>query len=231
MKNKLKIYTTLLAVVLIYHYFGGIFTYEYSSWTKDADEGLTIAPLPEDFVTTKEVNGGVATYTKPLVSFEVKVKADQVAEGKYLVSNSGKNSCYLNIQKAKIKIPAERVKGKGLYYLGIFNIVIYSILAISLLVIFFKVIRSVYKAEVFVAKVARQLETAGILIFVLLLINYIAGRITTAMIIKQINIAYLNISVDYGNIIYYVIFGLVLMIVSQIILRGKELQDEQELTI
>lgn len=28
-----------------------------------------------------------------------------------------------------------------------------------------------------------------------------------------------------------VIFGLILMIVSQIILRGKELQDEQELTI
>jgi hypothetical protein len=104
-------------------------------------------------------------------------------------------------------------------------------LAISLLVITFKVIRSVYKGEVFVSKVARQIETAGILIFVIQLLHYIAGRIATEIIVKHTNIAYLNVSVDYGNIIYYVIFGLVLMIVSQIILRGKELQEEQELTI
>ena len=231
MKNKLKIYSALLLVVLVYHFFGGIYTYNYSTWTKDANEGLTVAPLPEDFSTTKEVKGGVATYSKPMMGIDVKVKSTQVAEGKYLVSNSGKKSCYLDIQKARICIPSDRVKGKALYYIGIFNIVVFCVLAISLLVITLKVIRSVYKGEVFVSKVARQIETAGILIFVLQLLHYIAGRVSTEIIVKHTNIAYMNVSVDYGNIIYYVIFGLVLMIVSQIILRGKELQEEQELTI
>ena len=31
--------------------------------------------------------------------------------------------------------------------------------------------------------------------------------------------------------IYYIVFGLVLMIISQIILKAKDLKDEQELTI
>ena len=43
--------------------------------------------------------------------------------------------------------------------------------------------------------------------------------------------SYLNISWDYGNNGVYIILGLTLMVTSQIILRGKELQEEQDLTI
>lgn len=230
MKNKLKIYTVLLAVVLLAQVFDN-FGYETTTYTTDKDKALTIGSLPKEFVETKDIEGGVVTNYKPTMNFNVKVKNNKVGEGKYLVCNSGEKSCYMSIQKAKVCIPTDRVKGKALYYIGIFNIVVFCVLAISLLVITFKVIRSVYKGEVFVSKVARQIETAGILIFVIQLLHYIAGRIATEIIVKHTNIAYLNVSVDYGNIIYYVIFGLVLMIVSQIILMGKELQEEQELTI
>jgi hypothetical protein len=43
-------------------------------------------------------------------------------------------------------------------------------------------------------------------------------------------IAYYNIPWESASI-FYIVFGLVLMIISQIILKGKDLKDEQELTI
>jgi len=231
MKNKLKIYTVLLAVVLVAEVFTNIFHYESSSYSTDENKSLTIGPLPEEFAETKEIKGGVVTNFKPTMNFNVKVKSNQVGEGKYLVCNSGKKSCYLSIQKAKISIPFERMKGTPLLYTGIFNVVIFSIFGIWGLIIAFKLIRSVYKGEVFVAKVARQLETIGGLIIGMQLLFFILGYATSQILLNQIDISYLAISWDYNQSGIVIIFGLTLMVVSQIILRGKELQEEQELTI
>ena len=63
------------------------------------------------------------------------------------------------------------------------------------------------------------------------LVNITYGYISSIILKKLIDLSYLNISWDYGNNGIYLILGLTLMVTSQIILRGKELQEEQELTI
>jgi hypothetical protein len=47
---------------------------------------------------------------------------------------------------------------------------------------------------------------------------------------ETVMMAYYDICWESASI-YYIVFGLVLMILSQIILKGKDLKDEQELTI
>ena len=230
MKNKLKIYTVLLAVVLLAQVFDN-FGYETTTYSTDKDKALTIGSLPKEFVETKDIEGGVVTNYKPTMNFNVKVKTNKVGKDKYLVCNSGEKSCYMSIQKANISIPWERMKGTPLIYMGICNVVIFSVFGIWGLILAFKLIRSVYKGEVFVAKVASQMEIIGALIIAIRLLYIILGYVSSQFLLNQIDISYLGISWDYGNNGIYIIFGLTLMVASQIILRGKELREEQELTI
>ena len=48
---------------------------------------------------------------------------------------------------------------------------------------------------------------------------------------EHIDSTYLDIYWDYGNNFIWITLGLTLMVFSQIILKGKDLKDEQELTI
>ena len=231
MKKKLKIYSALLFIVLLVKVFGNTLSYRYSEWSTDPIKELSIGPLPDDFATTKEVKGGVATYFKPTLSLDVKVNACEIAPDKYLVCNAGDKSCRLDIQKARVSIPTERVKGTFMYYFGFAYAAIFIVMGICLLVIVFKIIRSVYRGEVFVSKVSRQMETAGIVMVAMQLLYYIGARIATQLLLKQVDISYLDISVDDSKISFFIVLGFILMIFSQIILMGKDLKEEQELTI
>ena len=231
MKKKLKIYTALLFIVLLIEVFGNTFSYRSSSWSTDPIKELSIGPLPDDFVTTKEVKGGVATYFKPTLGIDVKVNACEIAPGKYLVCNAGEKSSRLDIRQARVSIPVERVKGTFLFYYVTANGLLIIVLGICLLVIAFKITRSVYRGEVFVSKVSRQMETAGIVMIIMQLIYGTASYFAVQLLLKRVNISYLNISMDDSKIGYFVILGLILMIFSQIILMGKDLKEEQELTI
>ena len=231
MKKRLKIYSALLFIVLLVKVFGNTLSYRYSEWSTDPIKELSIGPLPDEFATTKEVKGGVATYFKPTLSLDVKVNACEIAPGKYLVCNAGEKSCRLDIQKAKVSIPVERVKGTFLFYYVTANGLLIIALGIFLLVIAFKIIRSVYRGEVFVSKVSRQMETAGIVMVVIQMIYYIGAYVATQLLLNQTDISYLNISMDDTKISYFIVLGLILMIFSQIILMGKDLKEEQDLTI
>lgn len=231
MKKKLKIYTALLFIVLLIEVFGNTFSYRSSSWSTDPIKELSIGPLPDDFATTKEVKGGVATYFKPTLGIDVKVNACEIAPGKYLVCNAGEKSSRLDIRQARVSIPVERVKGTFLFYYVTANGLLIIVLGICLLVIAFKITRSVYRGEVFVSKVSRQMETAGIVMIIMQLIYGTTSYFAVQLLLKHVDISYLNISMDDSKIGYFVILGLILMIFSQIILMGKDLKEEQELTI
>lgn len=231
MKKKLKMYSALLIIILLVKVFGNTFSYRCSSWSKDPVNELSIGPLPDDFASTKEIEGGVATYYKPTITFDVKVNGNQIAPDKYLVCDAGEKSCRLDIRKAQVHIPVDRVKGTFIYFFGFAYAAIFIIMGIFLLVIAFKIIRSVYRGEVFVSKVSRQMETAGIVMVVMQLMYYTGAYVATQLLLKQIDISYLDISMDDTKISYFIILGLILMIFSQIILMGKDLREEQELTI
>lgn len=236
MNNKLKIYSFLLAVAFLAELLNLNFLLEHKTVittdTGKEEKALTIGPLPKECAerTEKAVNG-VFTLMKPFYPFEVNVKSCRFGREKYLGYNAGEKSCVLHIKKAEIMIPAERENVPTLYYIQIINIILQAGFALFIIFIGWNLIVSVYKGEVFVANVARQVEIVGGLICGMSLVNITTGYISSNMLLKLIDSSYLNISWDYGNNGVFIILGLTLMVTSQIILRGKELQEEQELTI
>ena len=236
MNNKLKIYSFLLAVAFLAELLNLNFLLEHktviSTDTGKEEKALTIGPLPKECAegTEKAVNG-VFTLMKPFRPFEVNVKSCCFGREKYLGYNAGEKSCVLHIKKAEIMIPAERENVPTLAYIQIINIILQAGFALFIIVIGWNLIVSVYKGEVFVANVARQVEIVGGLICGMSLVNITSGYISSNILLKLIDSSYLNISWDYGNNGVYIILGLTLMVTSQIILRGKELQEEQDLTI
>ena len=102
---------------------------------------------------------------------------------------------------------------------------------IWLLVVIMKVLWSVYKGEVFVTQIAKGLEKAGKLLVAIWIVGRIVGYIILSIMKKNLLLAGYEIDFPIIGEVTFLIFGLALMIVSQIILMGKELQEEQELTI
>ena len=231
MKNKLKLYCTLLIVVYPVYRVTNILL-NHNSHHISEEKALTIGPLPKECrgETIKTVDGDW-TRMKPFYPFEVNVKSYSFERDKYLSCNAGKKSCTMGIKKVQIDIPAERENVKTIYYIQVVNIIIQMIFAIFILIIGYRLVVSVYNGEVFVGKVARLMEVAGGLICGMTLVNTISSYISFRMLMEHIDSTYLDIYWDYGNNFIFITLGLTLMVFSQIILRGKELQEEQELTI
>ena len=245
MNKKLKIYSTLLAIVLVGTVISNTFHRENYSSIMREDEVLTLDSLTEEFgkvdnVTTVQVDtvdgkrDTVCTTTsydvqfKPTFEVTVPVRPNHAATDKFLYSNVDGQSCMVEMQKVKLKVPME--KGSNTFKI-IFALTICLLLPfLWLLVIILKVIRSVYKGEIFVTQIAKRLETAGWLLVAFWLLANVVGYIQIQILRKTVMIAYYNIPWESASI-YYIVFGLVLMILSQIILKGKDLKDEQELTI
>ena len=135
----------------------------------------------------------------------------------------------VEMQKVKLKVPFEKASPDYILTNTLLSCATLPLL-IWLLVIILKVIRSVYKGEIFVSQIAKRLETAGWLLVAFWFLANVVGYIQIQILRKAILMAYYDIYWQPASI-NFVIFGLVLMILSQIILKGKDLKDEQELTI
>ena len=245
MNKKLKIYSVLLAIVLVGTVISNTYHREkYSTVTREG-EVLTLDSLTEEFgkvdkkitvhVDTvdgkRDTIGTTTSYNvqfKPTFEVTVPVRPNRFATDKFLYSNVDGQSCMVEMQKVKLKVPME--KGSNTFKI-IFALTICLLLPfLWLLVIILKVIRSVYKGEIFVTQIAKRLETAGWLLVAFWLLANVVGYIQILLLRETVMIAYYNIPWESASI-FYIVFGLVLMILSQIILKGKDLKDEQELTI
>ena len=245
MNKKLKIYSVLLAIVLVGTVISNTFHRENYSTVSREGEVLTLDSLTEEFgkvdkKTTVHVDtvdgkrdtiGTTTSYNvqfKPTFEVTVPVRPNRFATDKFLYSNVDGQSCMVEMQKVKLKVPME--KGSNTFNILFALSICLWLPFLWLLVIILKVIRSVYKGEIFVTQIAKRLETAGWLLVVFWLLANVVGYIQIQILRKTVMIAYYNIPWESASI-YYIVFGLALMIISQIILMGKDLKEEQELTI
>ena len=245
MNKKLKIYSILLAIVLVGTVISNTFHREnYSSIMREG-EVLILDSLKKEFgkvdkkttVHVDTVDGKrdtISTTTswnvqfKPTFEVTVPVRPNHAATDKFLYSNVDGQSCMVEMQKVKLKVPME--KGSNTFNILFALSICLWLPFLRLLVIILKVIRSVYKGEIFVTQIAKRLETAGWLLVAFWLLANVLSYIQILLLRKTVMIAYYNIPWESASI-FYIVFGLVLMIISQIILKGKDLKDEQELTI
>lgn len=98
-------------------------------------------------------------------------------------------------------------------------------------IIFFKVIRSVKRGGVFLSSVASYMKKAAIFLLVAYIGELMWSIAHYNYVKEMIELANYNIlpELHFGDSKLYVAFGL--MLLSQIIMHGKELKDEQDLTI
>ena len=245
MNKKLKIYSVLLAVVLVGMVVSLTFHYDhFSSYHLDEDV-LTLDSLTEEFAkvdmkkTTRvdTINGGTNTLTstswsvsfKPTFELTVPVRASRAASDKYLYSRLKGQTCMVEMQQVKLKVPFENASPDFMIANTLFACSTLP-LFIWLLIIILKVIRSVYKGEIFVSQIAKRVETAGKLLVAIWVVEMVASYFQIKMLQGAVEMAYYSIYWQPTSV-NCIIYGLVLMIISQIILKGKDLKEEQELTI
>lgn len=245
LKNKLKFYSVLTAIVLVGTVLSLTFNFENYSCEQGDGEVLTLDSLKEEFakidsqttINVDTTNGRRDTSTfsswtvhfKPTFEVTIPVRPIRGANDKFLYSSIKGESCMVEMQKVKLKMPFEKASPDFMLTQTLLSCAELP-LFIWLLVIVLMVIRSVYKGEIFVSQIAKRLETSGWLLVAIWLVVNVTSYIQIQMLREQVLMAYYDIYWHPASG-YIIVFGLVLMIISQIILKGKDLKDEQELTI
>ena len=230
MKKKLRFYCGLLALVLVAAIVCDLIHLNYSSSSDKEGEELYFGKEPEDFQTTEEIEGGMRRKSKPVFNIDVNVYPRHYPKDYALLSEVGGQVCRVDMKRVSLCIPADRIMQSKPFIITYCSIIPNVLLLGWLVVIVFQVLHSVSRREVFVTHIAKKLELAGILLVAFWGWEYIRSYIVTQIILQYVNMAYYDIKWFTPNFIS-LITGLALMIVSQIILMGKDLKEEQELTI
>ena len=232
MNKKLKIYSTLFVVAIIILAVTSTVHYSNYTWSSDSDEKLELVESPSEFMSTDTLaNGQVVTRRHPYIGYEVNVEPRNYPNQKILLSKSNGQTYRVNMKKVNLEVPATELHSYVPMIFILSSAAVAIIVAIWIVVLVFKLIRNIRKGEIFVTKVSKYMETAGILLSVLYIYTLIASYITTQYFIQNLHIAdyYIVFKNECNGM--YILTGLALMMISQIILMGKDLKEEQELTI
>ncbi len=235
--KRLKIYSTLLLVVLIVL---GIFnTCSFSSDTCDnaPNDYLEVGPLPQEYYTTDSILGGVLTSYVPTISYTVYVRRI-VSDNMPVLFSVAKDpqnaaqsrTCVIELRKVDLKFPMAQCNKVPLGIV-LFGFVIGSVLFIWVFIMVYKIIRSFRRGEIFVSQVSKYLHRTGWMMVAYYLLSYLGSYIVYLSIKESIQVAQYIIVHHCETSIWMLIMGLVLLVISQVILMGKDLKEEQELTI
>ena len=232
MSKKLKIYSTLFVIAFIAVGFSNSFLFRSMGWSPAPDNKMEFAELPAEYMTTDTLeDGGTVSTGHPCFSYELNVHSWSRPDHKVLLSTAQGQTYKVDMKKINISIPASRGGFHFPHYLLGSSIIFWVIAFVWIFWMVFKVIVKIRHGEIFVSKVAKYLETTGYLLSFVYLYELIVSYIITQYFIANIHLAdHSIIFVDECNSMY-LLTGLALMIISQIILMGKDLKEEQELTI
>ncbi len=165
------------------------------------------------------------------MAYEVNVAPKNTPDRKVLLSKSKNQTYQVEMTKVNLGVPINRVQSHIPSILILSTAAVAIIVAIWILVLVFKLIFKIRKGEIFVTKVSKYLETAGILLSFLYLFTLAASYLTTQYFINHIQMADYYIVFKNECDGMYILTGLGLMMISQIILMGKDMKEEQDLTI
>ena len=241
MNKKLKIYSTLFVVVLVYLVVTSVVHIDSYGWGQGGHDKLEFVDEAPGFMTRDTLEGGaVRTITKPTLSYEVYVKPKNLSKQRVLLStaksihqsSAGETQTYkVEMQKVKLVTPTSETSFSFHIIFAIVSALVVTIVIVWILCMVYKVIRSIRKGDIFVAQVSKYLETTGFLLTALYLFQWFFSYVFTQYCINHIQLSdYYIVYKNEANSMY-ILTGLALMIISQIILMGKDLKEEQDLTI
>ena len=240
MNKKFKLYCTLFVVALIFLLVTNVVHLNSNSWYQGGHDKLELLDEAPGFVVRDSIEGGTVTKGLMTVSYEVYVAPKNASHQKVLISKARKayidrveDQVYkINLEKIKLETPAKKGQRFNMpMAVGIVSTILGVIVLIWILCIVFKLIRRIRRGEIFVTGVSHDLEIVGVLLSALYLYQWIVGYLVTQYCIRNIQLADYYIVYRNEADSMYILTGLALMIISQIILMGKDLKEEQDLTI
>ena len=232
MSKKLKIYSTLFVIAFIAVGFSNSFLFRSMGWSPAPDNKMEFAEMPAEYMTIDTLADGETVSTgHPYFSYELNVHSWSRPDNKVLLSTARGQTYMVNMKKIEIGIPASREGLHFPHYLLGSSFIFWIIAFVWIFWMVFKLIVKIRSGEIFVTKVAKYLETTGYLLSFIYLYELVVSYIITQYFIDNIHLAdHSIVFVDESNSMY-LLTGLGLMIISQIILMGKDLKEEQALTI
>lgn len=238
MNHKLKSYCTLLLFAIVVSVMTNTCNINYLHSSSQSptvgEKKLEFVDIPANFGTTDTTSNGVISHHT--FTYEVNVVPNEHARDKSLFSSVGTpddNQTYqVTMQKAKLTVAASDAP------FGNFPIWVYVSLTVVIigfgvwfLSIVFETIRSIRRGEIFISQVAKNIERIGLILCAIYLVQLIASYAITQYLINHIQLAYYAVVFKNECNVMILIMGLSLAVISQIIIMGKDLKEEQDLTI
>ena len=237
MNKKLKFYCTLFVTVLIlFMVFNFVHVTIPCSTYSYGDDKLEFMEAPGEFYDVYDTlshEGGKHYYSSvKTVNFDVKVmpKNSNIMKDKDLYSISGNQVNKILLQSVRIVTPSRQVSTFFAALSFILTLISFFV-AVYIITLIFKIVGNIRKGEIFASQVSRFLDIAGKLLVGLYLFQFIFSFVYNIYCINHIQLAQYYVVYKNDANIMLILTGLGLMIISQIILMGKDLKEEQELTI
>lgn len=234
-KRKLKSYCTLFVIALVLSVFKINLNFRNSFITgSESESELEFGDVPASFYSVSDTTFHEGGYGLHQVSsyktYQIYVRPKPVRDGRDLISKVGEQVYRLKMRQVFIDVP----EGQLTDVYDICMIISYSVIVILILwilILALKTARSILRGNVFVTRVSKYLEKTGILLSSLYLIQFSVSYIFTQYLIRNIELAEYEVVFTNDTNQMYILTGLALMIISQIILMGKDIKDEHDLTI
>lgn len=234
MNKKLKIYSALFVAVIIVMLVTSVFKYNKYSSKVFGEENLEVTNLPAELSPIVDTNGTVIF--RSTFSYDVNVVPKKLPDNKELISTVGWPDHYqtyvVKMQKVKLEMPFEKNR---LYNFPMVFGIITGLLTLAVFVwmlyIVFQTIRSIRNGEIFVTDVSQNLEKIGFMLSAIYLIKLITSYTITKYLINHIMMAGYYIVFKNECNIMFLLTGIALLIISQIILMGKDLKEDVDLTV
>lgn len=136
----------------------------------------------------------------------------------------------LEIQRAKVEFQVEECP-KWIWIFVIPVFVVSVAILVWFIVLFFRILRNIYRGNIFVSGVARDIERLGILMSVGFVIFFV-GQLLAYFSACQV-VAFVNYEVVLGPIEHrsWLLAGTGLMFLSEVFRMGKDLKEDNDLTV
>jgi len=238
MNNKLKLYCSLFVTVLILFMVFSFFHVTIpSSYVSYGDEKLEFMETPGEFYDvfdTVSHDGGHHYYSSvKTYHFDVNVMPkDRIQSSKDKALFSITNNQIYKMQMQSVRITTPSRQASTFFAILSFALPFVTfIVALYIIVLIFKTVKRIREGVIFASQVSRFIDIAGKLLVGLYLFQFIVSFVYSMYCINHIHLAQYYVVYKNDANIMLILTGLGLMIISQIILMGKDLKEEQDLTI
>lgn len=238
MNKKLKLYCSLFVTVLIlfmvFNFIHVSFPFSYCTYDNEKLEFMDTPGEFYDVFDTVSHDGGHHYYSSvKTYNFDVDVMPKHGGlYGKDMALFSISNNQINKIQMQSVRLTTPSRQASTFFVILSFALSLVSfIVAVYIIVLVFKIVKRIREGEIFASQVSRFLDIAGKLLVGLYLFQFIVSFVYSMYCINHIHLAQYYVVYKNDANIMLILTGLGLMIISQIILMGKDLKEEQDLTI